>query len=573
MYMDRAYEFDVDRARELVGDGREPVELEDESVRDSVSHSDIDEEHVEHVNTTYPGIIAHLFYRTRDAEEVQAHLLIDGNHRAARCLKDQRPFFAYVLTEEESRSIIIRSPERPGGSRTAGDGVEPADLHPETTRAYEEKFAASKPVTYRAQWTIAGAATHDRRRFKPFAVYVARAEGPRKWDVADQPLIDLWMGHGALLMGHSFPPVVEAVRRQMGLGTHFGAAHELEVEWAERIHELVPSARRVRFTASGTEATMLAFRVARAFTGRPIVMKFEGHFHGWADEAMAHGYPQREAGFNAGAIEQVHLADLADPGPVIERLKARDVAAVILEPGGGSSGALPWSREFLQALREATEQAGTVLIFDEVVSGFRHGVGGVQDVTGAKPDLTTLGKIVAGGLPGGVLAGRVDIMAVLGDGTRFGKRTGRVPHTGTFNANPLSAAAGIAMLEHVADGQPQEIARRAAERLAAGINVQAQRHGVDVYAYTNGTSIYHVLIGAQAAGAPLGPSPAFTRLHRQRPEHYALLRRALLVEGVDAHPVHGLLSATHDDATMDEAVAAYGRAFGRVREVEGFTKQ
>ena len=569
IYLDRTYEFDVDLARELVGDGRKPVELEDESVRASVANSDIDEQHVDHVDTSHPGIIAHIFYRKEDSEEVQAHLLIDGYHRAARCLKEQRPYYAYLLSEDESRSIVIRSPDRPGGIRAPGE-PEPADLHPDTTRAYQEKFAASKSLSYRSLWAIAGSATHDRRGFGPFGVYVERACGPRKWDVAGQPLIDLWMGHGALIVGHGFPPVVEAVRRQVEIGTHFGAGHPLEIDWAESIRELVPSARRVRFTSSGTEATLLALRVARAYTGRPVVLKFDGHFHGWHDEAMSHFYPTHEAGFNAGAIAHVHLANPIDPEPAIERLKTRDVAAVILEPGGGSSGGLPWSPDFLQALRDATERYGSVLIFDEVVSGFRHGVGGVQSVTGIKPDLTTLAKIMAGGLPGGAVAGRVDVMAVLGDGTRFGKRTARVPHTGTFNANPLSAAAGIALLEHVADGEAQETARLAAERLVAGINREADRHGVDVFAYTNGTSIYHLLIGARHADVPLGPSHAVAHLHRDHPAHYALLRRALLVEGVDTHPVHGWISATHDDATIDEAVDAFGRAFARIREVEGF---
>src|ERR1043166_1012546 len=181
MYMDRAYEFDVDRARELVGDGREPVELDEESLRATLDDTDVDDQHVGHVNTTYPGIIAHVFYQPYEGEQVQAHLLIDGNHRASRCLRDQKPFSAYLLSEEESRSILIRSPERPGGSRVPGDGIDPPDLHAETTRAYEEKFAASKPLAYRARWSIAGSATHDRRHFKPFPVYVERAEGPRKW--------------------------------------------------------------------------------------------------------------------------------------------------------------------------------------------------------------------------------------------------------------------------------------------------------------------------------------------------------------------------------------------------------
>ncbi len=570
LYLDRSYEFDVDRARTLVQDGREPLELEDESVRQSVRRSEIDAEHVDHVDTSHPGIIAHVFYRTADGEEVQAHLLIDGNHRAARCLKEQRPFLAYLLSEEESRAIVLRSPDHPTGTQAIAP--EASDLHEETARAYQDKFVSSRPLAHRAQWAIGGAAAHDRRGLGPFGVYVERAMGPRKWDVDGQPLIDLWMGHGALLMGHGFPPVVEAVRGQLERGTHFGACHALEVQWAELVKELVPSARRVRFTASGTEATLLALRIARAYTGRQVVLKFDGHFHGWHDEAMAHCYVTEEAGFNPGAVANVAYADPIDPEPAVRRLAAGDVAAVILEPGGGSSGGLPWSREFLQALREATQRHHSLLIFDEVASGFRHAVGGVQEVSGVTPDLTTLGKILCGGLPGGAVAGRTDVMAVLGDGTRVGGRPARVPHTGTFNANPLSAAAGLALLEHVADGAPQEAARRAAERLADGINREADRHDLDVCAYTNGTSIYHLLIGARRAGAAPGPSLAVAHLYRDRPAHYALLRRALLVEGVDTHPVHGWISAVHDDATVDEAIDAFGRAFARLRAVEGMSR-
>ena len=209
-------------------------------------------------------------------------------------------------------------------------------------------------------------------------------------------LIDYWTGHGALLFGHGFAAVVEAVARQVGRGTHLGAGHELEVRWAELVRELVPSAERVRFTASGTEATQLALRVARACTGRPRVVKFHGHFHGWHDEAMAHFYPPAESGFSPGAVEHCAAADASSPDEAEALLAGGDVAALLLEPGGGSSGALAWSREQLLRLREATRRHGTLLVFDEVISGFRHSPGGVQQVAGVLPDLTTLAKILCG---------------------------------------------------------------------------------------------------------------------------------------------------------------------------------
>jgi glutamate-1-semialdehyde 2,1-aminomutase len=576
LYLYNTYEFDVDRARVLVSDGREALEIEEESVRTAVERSDIDDCHIPHVNTDYPGIIAHLFHRTPDGEVVGAHLLIDGNHRAARCLREQRPFFAYLLSEEESRAILLRSPEKLGtnfGITSPPDEADDAgDLQEETTHAYEERFADSLPLWQRASKVIAGTSTHDRRGFGPFGVYVDRAEGPLKWDVSGRPLIDLWMGHGSLIQGHGFAPVVEAVQRQMLRGTHPGACHELEVRWAELVCAMIPSAQRVRFTASGTEAVMLALRIARSFTGRRRIIKFDGHFHGWHDEAMCHFFETDSAGFNPGAVEQVGLADPSDAASAVRLLEKGDVAAVLLEPGGGSSGSLPWGREFLQTLREATRAHGALLIFDEVISGFRYAPGGVQALTGVLPDLTTLAKILSGGLPGGAVAGSEEVMAVLGAGTRRGERKAQVPHTGTFNGNPLSAAAGIALLEHVRDGVAQHRARRAAERLVRGVNAAASEHQLDVRLFNNDASIYHILIGARKALAPLGPSQALAQLHRANPRKYALLRRTLLVEGVDSPPIHGWLSAVHDDATIDAVVQAFDRAFARLEGVAGFRR-
>ncbi len=163
-------------------------------------------------------------------------------------------------------------------------------------------------------------------------------------------------------------------------------------------------------------------------------------------------------------------------------------------------------------------------------------------------------------------------MAVLGPGTRRGQRKAQVPHTGTFNGNPLSAAAGIALLEYVRDGVAQQKALRAAERLVRGVNDAAWDHGLDVRLFNNGASIYHILIGARKALAPLGPSQALAQLHRANPRKYGLMRRALLVEGVDSPPIHGWLSAAHDDATVDQVIGAFDRAFARLEAVEGFRR-
>jgi glutamate-1-semialdehyde 2,1-aminomutase len=364
--------------------------------------------------------------------------------------------------------------------------------------------------------------------------------------------------------------VRDALQQQLWRGTHLGGAHELQVEWAEQVVRLVPSAERVRFTSSGTEATLLALRVARAFTGRSLVIKLDGHFHGWHDEALSHFVAPQVSGVNPGTGEHVLVADPLSPESVFEQLAQGQVAAVILEPGGGGSGGLPWSPELLAALRQETRAHGSLLIFDEVVSGFRYSPGGVQQLCGVLPDLTVLAKILCGGLPGGAVAGRADIMALFGRGSALvDGRHARVPHTGTFNANPLSAAAGIAMLGHVADGTAQERARAAAEHLVLGVNALAEQHQVDVRLYAQSSTV-HILIGALAAGQPLSPSLAVITLHAAAPARYATLRRELLVEGVDIHPVHGWVSAVHEPAVIQATVAAFERALLRLRHEEGF---
>jgi glutamate-1-semialdehyde 2,1-aminomutase len=449
--------------------------------------------------------------------------------------------------------------------------------HRDTSLAYTEAFPAWQQLSLRAGRVLAAGAMHDSQLLGPIEPFFDRAQGPYKWS-GERRFVDYWSGHGSLLMGHAFPPVIAAVTQQMQRGSHFGGMHENVLRWAELVCELVPSAERVRFTSSGTEATLLALRVARAFTGRRWALKFEGHFHGWHDEVMAGAASPESSGLNAGTLAHVAVRRTEDVDAVADFLAREPVAAVILEPGGAAGGMQPWSRDFLHALRELTRRHGTLLIFDEVISGFRYGAGGVQSLCGVTPDLTVLGKILAGGLPGAAVAGRADVMAVFGSGVQIGDRRVRVPHTGTFNGNPVSAAAGVAMLEHVRDGVPQEAARRAAARLRAGVDAAAEAVGLDVCMHTHDSSIFHVELGraersghaSGEPGAPSGPgSPAApgapqSLLFGKHRERYAALRRALLIEGVDCHPLHGWVSAVHDDEAIELTVAAFARAFARL---------
>ena len=322
-------------------------------------------------------------------------------------------------------------------------------------QAYRRKTPTSVRMADEARRLLPSGITHDSWYLEPHPIFVERAAGSRKWDVDGNEYVDYAGGHGALLLGHGHPAVVEAVVRQAARGTHFGTCHPLQLQWAELVRRLIPSAEKVRFTASGTEATMMAVRVARAHTGRPKLLRFRGHFHGWNDH-MAFGVTSNFDGTPTPGVlpqltENVALAEAGDRVGVRELLNRGDVAAVIIEPTGASWGQVPVAREFLEFLREATAAAGTLLIFDEVISGFRCSPGGAQAAYDIQPDLTTLAKILAGGLPGGAVCGRRDVLDALefAGPQRPDKR--KVPHNGTFNANPLSAAAGIAALTVVAE--------------------------------------------------------------------------------------------------------------------------
>jgi len=408
----------------------------------------------------------------------------------------------------------------------------------------------------RASRLIPGGITHDIRYLTPFPIYVARAEGARKWDVDGQEYVDYWMGHGALFLGHSQPRVVAAVQAQMALGTHPGACHELEIRWAQLVNQLVPCAELVRFTMSGTESTHLAMRLARAHTGKPKVLKFHGHFHGWHDGVVGGVQPPYDQPVSAGVSEatlgEVLLCQANDVKQVEELFQRGDVAALIMEPAGGHSGDLPTLPGVLENLRALTARYGVVLIFDEVITCFRYAPGGAQAYFGVTPDLTTLAKILAGGLPGGAVAGRREIMSLIAHrNDPVWDRGSRVAHAGTFNANPLSAVAGITTLELLADGEAQRRANKTGATLRSELGALVRRLGVPAEVYGE-SSIYHLSF----EGLP-GPSGF------DKPRNHALyylLRCALLLEGVDAPLFHSWISATHTEEEVHRTVKAYENA-------------
>lgn len=360
-------------------------------------------------------------------------------------------------------------------------------------QTFADRHPRSAALHQRGVRAIPSGVNHDSRFLRPFQVYVERAHGVYKTDVDGNRLLDYVMGHGALLLGHSYPAVADAVAEQATKGSHFGACSPLELSWAERVIELVPCAEEVRFTMSGTEATLLAMRLARAFTGRRRILKFEGHFHGWHDYALIGDRPPFDA-LPRGVPEGVRDDLLLVPSDLdaTEAALNRDgqVAAIIVEPSGASWATVPLPDGFLAGLRSLADDHGALLIFDEVVSGFRWSPGGVQQLTGVTPDLATLAKIVAGGLPGGALCGRRDVMQLIS----FDERERKIIHQGTFNANPLSAAAGCACLDVVRDPAVQHKADGLAAQLRRGMNEILRRLDIPGCAYGE-SSVFHLALG------------------------------------------------------------------------------
>jgi glutamate-1-semialdehyde 2,1-aminomutase len=362
-------------------------------------------------------------------------------------------------------------------------------------------FAARRPKSAalfeRAKRVLGGAVGHDLRYSLPMPLYIERGRGGRKWDVDGNEYVDFLMGNGALLLGHADPEVVDAIARAAAFGTHFGNDHPLHIEWAELVQRLIPCAERVRFTNSGTEATQLALRIARAATGRNRILRLAGHFHGWHDDVV-HGFqPPFDADGSLGVPPHVRQGLITIPDGDLNLLDDTlaansDVAAVILEPSGASWGRVPIDPKWLRGVREATARRGVLLIFDEVVTGFRFSSGGAQKLYSVTPDLCCLAKVMAGGMPGGAVAGREAVMRVFDmTGDPHHDRHQRVVHFGTYNAAPTSAAAGIVVLRRVANGMAIEQADAAARRLRDAWDAVLERHGIAGYVY-GPASTYHV---------------------------------------------------------------------------------
>ena len=400
--------------------------------------------------------------------------------------------------------------------------------------------------------------THDARNLKPFPYFVSHAQAARKWDVDGHEIIDYTGGHGALLLGHNHPDIVAAVADQMAKGTHFAASTDIEIRWAQRVRELVPCSEKLRFVSSGTEATLMALRMARSYTGRTKVIQFHDHFHGWHDYLRAH-----DAG-HGGIPEETRSTVVSIPANDIDvveaELKKNDVAAIIIEPTGAHMGMSPVTPSFLSELREITERYSVVLIFDEVVTGFRTSKGGAQAYFGITPDMCTLAKILGGGLPAGAVTGKAEIidMIQLQDDPDF-NMSRRIAHFGTYNANPLSAAAGAKALELVATQPINDRADAAAARLKAGLNEVLSRLEIPGCSAGIASAIF-LRLGVDhecdKEVCVLTPEDQHNVEDGARRHQLGL---AMYNHGVDGGP-RFIVSSAHTDRDIDETVAASEKA-------------
>jgi glutamate-1-semialdehyde 2,1-aminomutase len=436
--------------------------------------------------------------------------------------------------------------------------MERGSLTPHPSRSWTR----SRALLEKARQSLAGGVSSPFRAKFPVPLYLSGGRGARLTDVDGNEYIDYALAWGPMILGYAHPAVVDAVRRAAE-GPHcFGQQHELEITVAEKICAAVPCAERVAFTSSGSEAVQLALRLARAFTGRSPIVKFEGHYHGWMDSMLWSYHPRREqvgavtgsAGQVANAADNLIIApwNQLDILEAIFQARGPEIAAVIMEPVLCNSGSLLPAPGYLEAVRNLCRRHGALLIFDEVITGFRMTLGGAQSFYGVTPDIATFGKAVGGGLPLSVIAGRGEILDRM--------FTGGVAFGGTFNGNPLSLAAANATLTELARDKGALLAQanRLGRDLMDGLREAAGKHGLPLQ-----------LTGFGAAFSLHFTTRTELRNYRDTLDDDAvLLQRVLaaaLAEGVHLIPDGRLyVSAAHTPADIAETVAAFDRTFSAV---------
>ena len=426
------------------------------------------------------------------------------------------------------------------------------------------KFSQSQTAFARAKQLMPGGVNSPARAFGAVGgepIFIERGEGAYLYDIDGNRYIDYIGSWGPMILGHAHPAVTEAVEAAARRGTSFGAPTQAESELAELIIEAVPSIEMVRLVSSGTEATMSAIRLARGFTGRDVIIKFAGNYHGHVDSllvaagssAATLGVPN-SPGVTAGTTQDTMVLDYNDTAG-LERAFAEQgsrIAGVILEPVVGNMGLVTPAESFLQALQNLAKQHGALLIFDEVMTGFRVAYGGAQSLFGIRPDLTTLGKIVGGGLPVGAYGGRVEIMNHV-------LPAGRVFQAGTLSGNPLATAAGIATLKLLRDQSPYARLEQLSDRLARGLDAAATAANIP-HSLARVGSMMTLFFSPES----VRDWPSASRCDTQRFASYfwGLVHRGIYMPCSQYEAL--FVSAAHTEADIDHTVAAAGEVLREI---------
>ena len=428
--------------------------------------------------------------------------------------------------------------------------------------------ARSRQLQLRAETFLPGGVDSPVRAFRAVGgdpPFVTHAQGAYLFDADGNRYLDLFGSWGPMILGHAFPPVVEAIQQAAARGASFGASIAAEADLAERVTRCFPAVEKLRFVSSGTEACMSAIRLARGFTGRNFVIKFEGCYHGHSDAMLVKagsGVATLGIPGSAGVPAETAMHTLALPFNDLEAVRAafaarpHEIACIIVEPVVGNAGTIPPAPGYLQGLREITARHGALLILDEVMTGFRLSLGGASQLYGIAPDLTTLGKIIGGGLPCGAFGGRADIMEHLAP-------LGPVYQAGTLSGNPLAMAAGIATLQHLIDHEEAvyNTLETTTARIADGVAAIAREAGVSLTTNRVGSMFTwfftpHPVTGF--AGAATSDTAAFGRFHR-----------AMLDAGVWLPPSQyeaAFVSTAHGEAEIGQVLEAARTALAKNRE-------
>lgn len=397
----------------------------------------------------------------------------------------------------------------------------------------------------------------------PQPMFFTRAEGSRLYDADGNAYVDYTCGYGPVILGHAFPPVVEAVQRAAAHGFIYGGQHEGEVVLAERLASAVPCIEMVRYTSTGSEAVAAALRLARAYTGRSTIIRFSGHYHGWFDELLLPSTDPKSAGQSPSAADHLLVAPWNDRG-ALERLLRQygpDVAAVLMEPIMCNSGVIMPAEGYLEAVRGMCSENGVILIFDEIITGFRVHLGGAQSLLGVTPDLAVFGKALANGYPMSCVGGRREIMDLIA--------SGRVVHAGTFNGNPIGTAAALATLDALADDDGEALRRLTAigQRLMRGIRKAAAAQELPTLVQGPGP-VFYVWFTDAPTITDYASSAGVSR------EPYARFAAAMLAHGVRVIPGgRWYVSCAHTEEDIDRTCEAVGHALELVRSSEASTGQ